>query len=98
MKESGILDVELQHAMPKETVCEIDQFSKINILDVAPALILLGVGMGIALFILALEVAWYWRGKKVHQVDDILNQGVLYFQEFKKITPVNKTNFSKPKF
>jgi hypothetical protein len=63
MKEAGILDIELQHAMPKPTVCESDAFSKVNILDVAPAMILLAIGMGLSLLVLVLEYFCYWRKK-----------------------------------
>ncbi|XP_059482995.1 glutamate receptor ionotropic, kainate glr-3-like [Neocloeon triangulifer] len=72
--ESGLLDIELQHSMTKEAVCEIEAFTKINILDVAPALILLGFGMAVALFVLALECAWIWRKNRL---SDIENQRVL---------------------
>jgi hypothetical protein len=63
MKEAGILDIELQHAMPKPTICESDAFSKVNILDVAPAMILLAIGMALSLLVLVLEYFWYWRKK-----------------------------------
>jgi len=84
MKEAGILDVELQHAVPKPNVCEVDSFSKINILDVAPALILLALGMGLSILMLALEIVWYWRTQNYNQnmLTLVLNlQGLKNFKE-----------------
>jgi hypothetical protein len=66
MKDAGILDVELQRAMPKPTICESEAFSKVNILDVAPAMILLAIGMGLSLLVLVLEYFWCWRKKNLN--------------------------------
>jgi predicted histidine transporter YuiF (NhaC family) len=49
--------------MPKPTICESDAFSKVNILDVAPAMILLVIGMALSLLVLVLEYCCYWRKK-----------------------------------
>jgi hypothetical protein len=82
MKEAGILDVELQHAMPKPTVCVDDSFSKINILDVAPAMILLAIGMLFSLIFLAFEYFRHWRSLKKQKLNKVF--GAHYFSNLKE--------------
>ncbi|CAB3363221.1 Hypothetical predicted protein [Cloeon dipterum] len=69
--ETGLLDVGMQHSMIKEAVCEEEAFTKINILDVAPAMLLLSFGMVLALFVLFLEHAWITRKKWVKRILNI---------------------------